>query len=280
MATEPSTKRSWYRLALDGPSRPALAQPCVVVAAGNDLGAAIALAQRFAPGCHPIAADNAAEADIPLGEALGKLPAVALDVAEQARLLADVPRFHWPTGVLPQLSRLAGVRGVQVGWTVRPQRELLVIEAQPDDALLTELFLGLIERLPQADNLEIRLLDHFEDAGKAEVWLTSRVDSRRILRILDDQDTELANGHLEISVYVRALKGTLRLTEHKTVVWLAEGGALEAEMAGWLGELGVPRVDALPTIKDVPHYHYRSTAARDRKKLSAELYRQRLRRVG
>jgi hypothetical protein len=157
---------------------------------------------------------------------------------------------------------------------------MLVIEAQTDAEHLTDLFMGMIERLPSADNLEVRLLDHFEDVGRADVWLTSRVDAKRILRFLDDYDTELfGNGHLELSIYVRAHKATLRLTEHKTVVWLASDHALEADVQRWLGELAVPRVEALTTIKDVPHYHYRPAASRDRKKLGDELYRQRLRRV-
>ena len=151
----------------------------------------------------------------------------------------------------------------------------------PDDAgHLTDLFMGLIERLPRADNLEVRMQEHFEDAGRAEVWLTSRVDARWILRFLDDHDAELfGNGHLELSVYVRAHRATLRLTEHKTVVWLAEERALEADVKRWLGELAVPPADALVTVKDARHFHYRPASSRDRKKLGEELYRQRLRRV-
>jgi hypothetical protein len=188
--------------------------------------------------------------------------------------------FHWPVGVLPQLSRAAGALGVRRGWTTRPHADLLVIEAQTDAAHLTDLFMGLIERLPRADNLEVRLQEHFEDTGRADVWLTARVDARRILRLLDDHDDELfGNGHLELSVYVRAHRATLRLTEHKTVVWLASARALEREVQGWLGELAVPRVDPLITVKDVPHFHYRPAGSRDRKKLGDELYRQRLRRV-
>lgn len=269
------TKRSWYRIAVDGPSGAS-----VVAAAGEALGDAVAVAQRFAPGSHPIAADVAPESDIPLGEAVNRVPAVELDDAEQARLLADAPRFAWPRGVLPQLSRIAAARDVRLGWTERPHPELFVVEAQPDDALVVDLFLGLVERLPQADNLEIRMQDHFEDTGKAEVWLTSRLDAKKILRLLDDHDEELGNGHLEVAVYVRALKGTLRLTEHKTVVWLAEGRGLADDIPRWLGELGVTRIDGLVTVKDVPHFHYRPPGTRSRKKLGDELFRQRLRRVG
>jgi hypothetical protein len=267
--------RSWYRVAL---ARPDGARS-VVAAAGEHLGVAVAAAERHVAGGFAIAADLAPDSDIPLGESLGKSPVVELAAADG---LADAPAFHWPVGALPQLSRAAAVHGVRGGFAVRPHPELLVLEAQTDADHLTDLFMGMIERLPSADNLEIRLMDHFDDAQAADVWLTSRVDARRILRFLDDHDAELfGNGHLEISIYVRAHRATLRLTEHKTVVWLASARTLEADVVRWLGELAGPRVagDALITVKDAPHFHYRPADSRDRKKLGDELYRQRLRRV-
>jgi hypothetical protein len=268
--------RTWYRIALGRAG--ARAAPLLVAAAGEHMGVAIAAAERHARDAFAIAIEPAPDSDIPLGDSLGRSSVVELGPAP------DVPVFHWPIGVLPQLSRAAAAAGVRRGWSVRPQADLLVIEAQTDADHLTDLFMGLIERLPSADNLEVRMLDHFEDAGRADVWLTSRVDARRILRFLDDHDAELfGNGHLELSVYVRAHRATLRLTEHKTVVWLAHDHALEADVVRWLGELAVPRADPmtgpLVGIKDVPHFHYRPAASRDRKRLGDELYRQRLRRV-
>jgi hypothetical protein len=264
------TTRTWYRVALARPGAPSL----LVAAAGEHMGVAIAAAERHAPRSFAIAVELATEADIPLGDSLGKSGIVELGAAP------DIPVFHWPVGVLPQLARAGGVAGARRGWLERPQGGLLVIEAQTDAEHLTDLFMGIIERLPAADNLEVRMLDHFEDAGRADVWLTSRVDARWILRFLDDHDAELfGNGHLELSVYVRAHRATLRLTEHKTVVWLAQERALEAEVTRWLGELAVPRVDALVGVRDVPHYHYRPARSRDRRRLGDELYRQRLRRV-
>jgi hypothetical protein len=264
------TTRTWYRVALARPGAPSL----LVAAAGEHMGVAIAAAERHAPRSFAIAVDLATEADIPLGDSLGKSGIVELGAAP------DAPVFHWPVGVLPQLARAGGAAGARRGWLERAQGGLLVIEAQTDAEHLTDLFMGMIERLPSADNLEVRMLEHFEDAGRADVWLTSRVDARWILRFLDDHDAELfGNGHLELSVYVRAHHATLRLTEHKTVVWLAQDRALEAEVARWLGELAVPRVDALLGVRDVPHYHYRPARSRDRRRLGDELYRQRLRRV-
>jgi hypothetical protein len=141
-------------------------------------------------------------------------------------------------------------------------------------------FLGILERVPAADNLEVRVLDHFEQAGHTDVWLTSRINARKILRFLDDQEDELIhNGFIELSIYLRAQKATLRLTEHKTVVWLAEDRAMQPEVERWLRELHVPRIQELVTVEAGPHVHYRLAKSRARKQLSDELYRQRLRRV-
>jgi hypothetical protein len=261
--------RTWYRVAISRGDA-----PVVVAAAGEHLGIAVAAAERHAPGAFAVAAEVAEDAQIPLGESLGKSALVELGAAH------GVPVFRWPVGVLPTLSGAGAASGARRGWIARRDPELHVIEAQTTADHLTDLFLGLIERLPSADNLEVRLLDHFEAAGRADVWLTSRVDARQILRLLDDHDVELlGNGHLELSVYLRAQRATLRLTEHKTVVWLASDRALEADVTRWLRELAVPEVDSLITVKDAPHFHYRPAKSRDRRKLGDELYRERLRRV-
>jgi len=238
------------------------------------MGQAIAEARDHVEGSWPIAVEHAASENIPLGESVGKGHVLMLGSAP------PIPTFRWPTGVLPALDSAAVFEGVQRGWAVHDREKLFVIEAQTDDEHLTDLFLGIIERLPAADNLEVRVLDHFEDAAATDVWLTSRINAKKILRFLDDHDVELlGNGHLELSVYLRAQKATLRLTEHKTVAWLAEDNALEADVTKWLRELDVPRVDKLITVRDGPHFHYRPAKSRDRKKLSDELYRQRLRKV-
>ncbi len=239
------------------------------------MGQAIAEAQDHVTGSWPIAVEHAAGEQIPLGESVGKGHVLMLGDAP-----ADLPTFRWPVGVLPSLPGAAAFAGAGPGWVVHRDPKLLVIEAQTDAENVVDLFLGMIERLPAADNLEVRVQDHFEDAPTSDIWLTSRVNAKKILRFLDDYDTELIdNGHLELSVYVRAHKATLRLTEHKTVVWLAEEHALEAEVMQWLRELKLPRVEKLVTVRDGAHFHYRANKSRDRKKLGDELYRQRLRKV-
>jgi hypothetical protein len=265
-----AVSRTWYRVALATAGSRQL-----VAASGEHMGQAIAEAQEHVAGSWPIAVEHAAGEQIPLGESVGKGHVLMLGDAPP-----DLPAFRWPVGVLPSLLGAAVHAGAGPGWLVRQDDRLLAIEAQTDAERITDLFLGLLERLPAADNLEVRVQDHFEDAETSDVWLTSRVNAKKILRFLDDHDTELiGNGHLELSIYVRAHKATLRLTEHKTVVWLAEEGALAGDMTRWLRELDVPRVDKLVTVRDGPHYHYRPVKSRDRKKLGEELYRQRLRKV-
>lgn len=272
MATK-AVSRTWFRIAL---ARPGVA-PQIVAASGEHMGQAIAEAREHVAGSWPIAVEHAQGHDIPLGESVGKGHVIMVGDAP-----ADMPAFQWPSGVLPSLAAASSFAGAGPGWISRTDTKLLVMEAQVPDDKLTDLFLGLVERLPSADNLEIRVQDHYDDADTTDVWLTSRVNAKKIIRFLDDHDVELlGNGHLEISVYARANKGTLRLTEHKTVVWIAERGdtSLETEMTGWLRELGVPRVASLVTVRDGAHFHYRPAKSKDRKKLADELYKQRLRKV-
>jgi hypothetical protein len=262
--------RTWYRIALATKS----GNPELVLASGEHMGQAIAEAQEHVRDSFPVAVEHASTEQIPLGESVGKGHVIKLGPA------TDVPVFRWPVGVLPSLPSAASFVGARPGWVQHEDDKLLVIEAQVEADKLTDLFLGIIEKLPAADNLEVRVLDHFEDGKTTDVWLTSRVNAKKILRFLDDHDEELlGNGHLEISVYVRRYRATLRLTEHKTVVWIAEDNALKDEFATWLKELGVPRIDKLLCVRDGAHFHYRPAKSRDRAKLGEELYRQRLRKV-
>jgi hypothetical protein len=261
--------RSWYRVALATPA----GAPQLVLSSGEHMGQAIAEAQKELATSWAIAVDPATAEEIPLGESVGKGHVVRLGGAP-----AGLSTFEWPVGALPSVS--GGVAEVAEGWVEHADPHLFVIEAQSTRDHLVDLYLGLIERLPSADNLEIRLLDHFESTGVTDVWLTSRVNAKKILRFLDDHEEELiGNGYLELAVYVRAHKATLRLTQHKTVQWLAEGRALAGELERWLKELGIPPRRALPTVAEGAHHHYRPSTSRDRKKLGDELFKQRLRKV-
>ncbi len=269
--------RSWFRIALAR----AAGAPVLVAAPGEHLGAAIALAEHHVSGSWVVAAEQASEADIPLGESVGKSGkqgVVELDSASAA----NVATFAWPIGVVPQLAQAATLAGTRRGYAIRPDPTLFVVEAVTEREHLGELFLGMVERLPAADNLEIKVLEHYEEPGPTEVWLTSRVNAKKIIAFLDERDAELfGNGHIEIAVYIRDKHATLRLTEHKTVVFVADDRALADDVARWLADLEIPRIadTELVTIARAPHFHYRPAKSRDRVKFGEALYRQRLRKV-
>jgi hypothetical protein len=261
--------RSWHRVALAVPN----SAPQLVLASGEHPGQAIGEAEHAIAGSLAIAIEPATTGEIPLGESVGKGHVVKLD---DAPALAT---FRWPRGVLPAITGQAALTAAEAGWIEHANEGLYVVEAQVDAEHLVDTFLGLLERVPAADNLEVRVLDHYEH-GTTDVWLTSRTNAKKIIRFLDDHDAELIdNGHVELSIYLRAQKATLRLTEHKTVVWLADDRAMQADVERWLRELSVPKQRALVTIESVPHVHYRVAKSLSRKKLADELFRQRLRRV-
>ena len=270
MARDPVTK-TWYRIAAARPDHPAV----LIAAQGEHPGVAIAAAEaHVGSGARALAVEVAPQDEVPLGESVGKHHVVELGASD------EIAGFAWPPGVIPQLGHTRPLAEARVGFAHHADPQRLIVEAQCEGAELVDVFLGMIERLPTADNLEVRVLDHFEDRGQTDVWLTSRVNARKILAFLDEHDHELiANGHVQLSIYVRKHKATLRLTEHKTVVWIADDRELEGEVARWFGELKVPRVDKLARLTSVPHFHVRGANTRDRKKLGEQLFRQRLRRV-
>jgi hypothetical protein len=262
--------RSWHRVALALPTGAAQ----LALASGEHTGQALAEAQHAFPHSEPIAVDPATADEIPLGESVGKGHIVRLGEAPQ------LATFKFPLGVLPNITGNAGVARVQEGWVEHTGEQLYVVEAQVDRDHLVDLFMGFLERVPAADNLEVRVLDHFESAPVTDVWLTSRTNAKKILRFLDDHDDELIhNGFVELSIYLRAQKATLRLTEHKTVVWLADDRAMAPDVERWLKELRVPRITELVTVEAGPHVHYRLAKSSGRKRLGEVLYRERLRRV-
>src|SRR6185437_14928555 len=160
------TTRSWYRVALAVPNGP----PQLVLASGEHVGQALAEAQHAVSGSRLLAVDPSTPDEIPLGESVGKGHIVRLGEAP------PLVSFDWPLGVLPAISGNPSTAHVESGWVEHTEEGLYVVEAQVDRDHLVDLFLGILERVPAADNLEVRVLDHFEQAGRTDVWLTSRTN--------------------------------------------------------------------------------------------------------
>lgn len=269
MARDPVTK-TWYRIAVGRAGK----QVVLLAAQGEHLGVALAAAERHAgSGSRALAVEVAPGNEVPLGESVGKHHVVELGTSDEAF------GFAWPAGVIPQLGQTQPLAAARAGFAEHPDPKLYIVEAQTTGDALVDCFLGMIERLPTADNLEVRVLDHFEDRAQTDVWLTSRVNAKKILAFLDDHDELITNGHVQLSIYLRSHAATLRLTEHKTVVWIADNRDLAADVTRWFGELELARIAKLDRITSVPHFHFRPAKSRDRKKLGEELFRYRLRRV-
>ena len=265
---------SWYRIALADRAGTRL-----VVAPGEHVGTALELARARAgrgDETWPVAVQPAPPGEVPLGESVGKGV-----VVERGDAPANLPAFRWPAGILPSLEGARALGRPVEGHQRSEHGAVHGVEAVVAGDRLVEIFLQLVELLPAADNVEVKVTGHHDGAGTTEVWLTPRLGAvNRAIRFLDDHDVELlGNGHVEVAVYLRNQRSTLRLTEHKTIVWMTEDPSLADTFAGWLVARDLPAVEPLPLVAAVDHYHWRPTATKSRKKLLQHLLRLRLRRV-
>jgi hypothetical protein len=274
----------WYQLVF-APAGPA-AEAVRVFAQGDHLGEAIdgalgRLGKHGRSGLWPVEAVPLSTGEAPRGEELGR--GVLLDPAPAAWPAVAPRDFRCPFGVvLGEAPDAAPAVTLYAGYTVSRHEGTWAVEAVVDGTRLDETFLSLIERLPSGDNIEVRLLGHYEDFGRTDVWLSPRFPRQdRLTAFLDDLDVDLLhNGHVELNVYMRAEHSTLRLTDHKTIILLTESEELRDQFTAWLVEEEVPPVQALGNIDaGHPHYHWRPAASHDRDKLAKRLERARLRKV-
>jgi hypothetical protein len=286
--------RAWYQLALapldESSGVSSTGRIDLVAAQGDHLGEAIAAAKRAYPKQVVLGARRCSAA--PLGDSVGKSRHV---VAQTVTTPLTSSAFRWPAGVVPELAALeqaaradgpkaaeprAGYAVLREPPSAPDQPALSVVEVQVGAAELGEVFLGWVERLPYADNLEVRLMHHFEEHGTTEVWLTPRVGSKQVIRFLDAHDRELIdNGFVELAVYLRKENSTLRLTEHKTLEWISADPSTVERTEQTLKALGVRRQSELVRFSATPHFHVRQGGCRDRASLGKYLRKQQLRVV-
>lgn len=293
--------RAWYQLAL-APVPEAVAASSsgggvaegagpplgLVAAQGDHLGEAIALAAKAYPRRAVLAARLCPTA--PLGDSVGRsrnvveqapeLWAELLGEAGEAVRRSGASAFPWPLGIVPELAALPRLLDARAGYVVEREPAGVAVEVQLPADDLGEAFLAWIEQLPVADNLEVRLLHHFEERGVTEVWLTPRIGVKQILRFLDAHDRELVDsGLVELAVYLRQEGSTLRLTEHKTLLWTSLDPGTLARCEKTLAGLSVAPAEALVSVAAAPHFHFRPAGTRDRDSLAKYLHKQRMRVV-
>ncbi len=262
----------WYRVALATGD-----QVRLVVAPGAHLGEALAHAARRVggPGLVPIAAAHALAGEVPLGESVGK------GVVIERGVPSGLHRFAYPSGVIAAIDGGGRTAAMAPGYRRLERDGSTVIEAVAAGTAAREAFLDVIERLAAVDNVEVRIASHHDGADHDEVWLTPRLgDVRRALKFLDDFDVDLLdNGHVDVSIYVRAPRSTWRLTQHKGLLLISEDPTLPAKVESWLASAGLAPVADLAAISRIGHLHYRPAASSSRERLRTRLRKAGLRPV-
>jgi hypothetical protein len=184
----------------------------------------------------------------------------------------------FPRGLVQRWTG-AALAPAQQGYWVHANPELTVVEAAMSKISVHQLWLALVEQLPSADNVEVRLLPEFGNTNQTEVWLTPRIDIKKIIRFLDDHQADISdNGLIEASVYVRHLRGTLKLTSHKTLLWVGQHKNPD-QVTAWFSNVGLTTLAQWRNPADIDHLHYRSAASSDRTRMTRRLKSMRLRLV-
>ena len=226
----------------------------------------------------------------PIGESVGKSfvergPGPALPV--------DAATARWPRGVIPEWQKDVALRTPQLGYVVRVGGEIatvtsasstngpaVVIEVACAADSVHDLWLSLVEQMPNVDNVEVRLQPQFQDVAHTDIWLTPRINGKKAIRFLDDHQADLSdNGLVEIAAYLRSSNSTMRLTEHKSIVWVSHTASTLADMQRWLTIAKVPKLAAPLEIAAMPHWHYRVDKSSTRERMEKRLVAMRLKRV-
>ncbi len=239
---------------------------------GSHMGEAIARAEQKTG--HVMAVGFGAA---PIGESVGK---ALVDRGAGPTLPADAATLRWPRGFIPAWQPDTALRVPQLGYVLRSSGPTVVVEVTCASDSVHDLWLSLIEQMPGVDNVEIRLLPQFENSAYTDVWLTPRINGKKAIRFLDDHQADLSNnGLVEIAAYLRGSNSTMRLTEHKTIVWVSQTESTLADMQRWLTVAKVPKLGDLSDISVAPHWHYRVDKSSTRERMEKRLLAMRLKRV-
>lgn len=226
----------------------------------------------------------------PIGESVGK---AFVERGPGPALPADAASARWPRGVIPEWQKDVDLRVPQLGYVVRNGGETataspagsnngpaVVVEVACAADSVHDLWLSLVEQMPYVDNVEVRLQPQFQDVAHTDIWLTPRINGKKAIRFLDDHQADLSNnGLVEIAAYLRSSNSTMRLTEHKTIVWVSHTESTLADMQRWLTIAKVPKLATLPEIAATPHWHYRVDKSSTRERMEKRLVAMRLKRV-
>jgi hypothetical protein len=155
----------------------------------------------------------------------------------------DDPDFMFPIGVVP--INIEGNKydrdEIRPGYILIPGHDVNGVKIVLDQRQFFDAFKTLFTAIPARDTLEIRIGGHW-NAGTTEVWIAPPDihDETLYKFLLSNTDRPLNNGHIEIGIYCREAKTTLRVTDHKTVAYFSDDKKY---------------LDIIPTIEDMRIQH-------------------------
>ncbi len=192
-----------------------------------------------------------------------------LDPAEDA--------FQFPAGIVPCDCGVAGEPDpgeIVETYVVKSQEAPFSVEVVVDRRRLVDTFYSLLEWLPSANALEVRIHGSWDNSRRTDIWLSPEWDSGKVIReYIEDRKVDLImNGFVELGVNCREEEATLRLTDHKMISFYAQDMRYVDSCISKLEEMCfVPVESALMIQYGMHHFHYLPPDSHDRASLIAAL---------
>lgn len=183
--------------------------------------------------------------------------------------------FQFPSGIIPcDDGDQSDPDEIVEAYVVDTQEFPIDVEVVVDRRRLLDTFFSLLRWLPSASAIEVRIRGHWDNTHKTGIWLSPDWDSHEvILKYIDDRQPDLLmSGYVDIAIYCRPERATLRLTHHKTIVFLADNRTGVGRCVSKIQDLGFSPIEsALMIGRGFCHYHYRLPNSHDRASLITEL---------
>jgi len=176
--------------------------------------------------------------------------------------------FQYPVGIIPSDNGDdADPDEIHEAYAVDIDEKPFDVEVVVDRRRLESLFFSLVEKLPSASALEVRICGHWDNTQRTGIWLSPDWNSKRtVIDYLTTRKTDLFySGFVEIAVYCRPQKCTLRIDDHKMIAFYSDSKKYLSEFVSNIERLGIQRHAPFLTIaRGFHHYHYRPTNSLDR----------------
>ncbi len=183
--------------------------------------------------------------------------------------------FVFPVGIVP-----ANIKGpfeleeIKEGYFKENTEDQFSINVVIDGRNFHEKVIKIFNTLPSKDGFEIDIKNHWNNKDISEIWLADPTfkNDKILSYIFNNQDGLINNGGIEIAIYCRKEKATLRITDHKIVNFYAGDMTLIDTFEENLQKLGLSKLKKKRMLsRKYHHYHYCPLES-----LSADSFKQQL----